>query len=113
MSDRNSDIGAFITGFVFGGIVGAAISLLLAPQSGEETRALIRDKSIELYDTMEQTALETRKQAEQLASDAKARAEDLQRRGQVVLEEQVARIERAVEAGKKAAEDQEEELATE
>ena len=102
MSDNNGDFGAFITGFVIGGLVGAAVSLLLAPQSGEETRTLIREKSIEIKDQVEQTADETRQKAEQLAADAKAKAEDLQKRGQVVLEEQKSRIEKAVEAGKKA-----------
>jgi len=102
MSDRNGDFGAFITGFVIGGLVGAAVSLLLAPQSGEETRTLIREKSIEIKDQVEQTAEEARLKAEQLATEAKTKAEELQRRGQVVLEEQKSRIEKAVETGKKA-----------
>ena len=42
MADNDSDIGAFLSGFVIGGLVGAAVALILAPQSGEETRAQIR-----------------------------------------------------------------------
>ena len=103
MSDRNGDFGAFITGFVIGGLVGAAVSLLLAPQSGEDTRTLIREKSIEIKDQVEQTAEEARVKAEKLATDAKLKAEELQQRGQVVLDEQKSRIEKAVDAGKKAA----------
>ncbi|HEX7541672.1 MAG TPA: YtxH domain-containing protein, partial [Anaerolineales bacterium] len=49
MSDHD-DFGAFLIGFVVGGVAGALAALLLAPQSGEETRALIKDKSIELRD---------------------------------------------------------------
>ncbi|MGH2607283.1 MAG: YtxH domain-containing protein, partial [Anaerolineales bacterium] len=54
MSDRDSDFGAFFSGFVIGGLVGAAVALLMAPQSGEETRHMIRDKGIELKDQVEQ-----------------------------------------------------------
>jgi peptide/nickel transport system ATP-binding protein len=82
-----------------GGLVGAVAALLLAPQSGEETRTLIRDKSIELKSQVEETAGEARAKAEKLAHDAKSRAEDLQRRGQVLLEEQKARL-----GGKKGSE---------
>jgi len=53
----------FLTGFIVGGLVGAAAAILLAPQSGEETRALIRDKSIELKDQSGKMAQEARKQA--------------------------------------------------
>jgi gas vesicle protein len=102
MAERDSDFGAFITGFVIGGLVGAAVALLLAPQSGEETRTLIRDKGIELKDQVEQTATETRVKAEQLAQEARERARDLQQRGQVILEEQRSKIEQAVETGKGA-----------
>ena len=49
MSD-NDGFGAFLMGFVVGGVAGAVAALLLAPQSGEETRNLIKDKSIELRD---------------------------------------------------------------
>lgn len=110
MADRDGDFGAFISGFVIGGLAGAAVALLLAPQSGEETRTLIRDRSIEIRDQVEQTAAEARTKAEQLAEDARVRAEDLQKRGQVVLEEQKSRIEKAVDAGKKAAQRKRDEL---
>jgi len=49
MSDRD-DFGAFLIGFVVGGVAGAVTALLLAPQSGEETRAMIKDRAIELRD---------------------------------------------------------------
>jgi gas vesicle protein len=103
MSDRDSDFGAFLSGFLIGGLIGAAAALLFAPQSGEETRAMIRDKSIEIKEKVEQTAEDARAKAEELARDAKTKAEELQRRGQVILEEQRTRIEHAIDAGKKAA----------
>jgi len=48
MSDNNNDLGAFLAGFVIGGLVGAATALILAPQSGEETRAQIVSRSHDL-----------------------------------------------------------------
>ena len=48
MSDNSSDLGAFLAGFVIGGLVGAATAIILAPQSGAETRAQISAKSQEL-----------------------------------------------------------------
>ncbi len=50
MSSDRDEFGAFLVGFIVGGLTGAVVSLLFAPQSGEETRALIRDKSIEIRD---------------------------------------------------------------
>ena len=96
MAERD-DFGAFLIGFIIGGLTGAAVSLLLAPQSGEETRALIKEKAIELQDRATETAEETysrleaaaaeaRQRADELSQMAKTRFEELQRRGQVVLE---------------------------
>jgi gas vesicle protein len=49
MSNQNSSL-LFLAGLVTGSVVGASLALLLAPQSGEETRGQIRDKGYELRD---------------------------------------------------------------
>jgi len=95
---ENSDFGAFLVGFIVGGLTGAAVSLLFAPQTGEETRALIHDKAIELRDRTSETIEEARLKAEQamkeakskteeLAKLAKEQAESLRKKGEEVLEE--------------------------
>lgn len=49
MSENGSgEMGAFLAGFVIGGLVGAAAALILAPQSGEEMRAQLADQSTQL-----------------------------------------------------------------
>ena len=40
----------FLRGLIIGGVVGAAIAILLAPTSGEEIRARFQERSIELKD---------------------------------------------------------------
>ena len=90
MSDRD-EFGAFLVGFIVGGLSGAVVALLFAPQSGEETRALIKDKSIELRDKAQISAEEAIARAEAAAADARARADELARqlrdRGQGVVED--------------------------
>jgi gas vesicle protein len=78
MSDRD-EFGAFLVGFIVGGLTGAVVALLFAPQSGEETRALIKDKSIELRDRAASSAEEVMARAEAAAAEARARAEELTR----------------------------------
>ncbi|MGA2488935.1 MAG: YtxH domain-containing protein [Anaerolineales bacterium] len=76
MSDHD-DFGAFLIGFVVGGVAGAVAALLLAPQTGEETRTLLRDKSIELRDQAAQQADVIATKAGQVATQAKSRGKDL------------------------------------
>jgi gas vesicle protein len=89
MSERD-EFGAFLVGFVVGGLTGAVVALLFAPQSGEETRALIKDKSIELRDRAASSAEEVIARAEAAAAEARTRAEELARevreRGKSALE---------------------------
>lgn len=89
MSDRD-EFGAFLVGFVVGGLTGAVVALLFAPQSGEETRSLIKDKSIELRDKAQMTAEEALARAEAAAAEARKRAEeltsDLRERGKTAVE---------------------------
>ncbi len=40
--------GSFVGGMLVGSIFGAVAALILAPQSGEETRRLLKDKALEL-----------------------------------------------------------------
>ena len=107
MSDRD-EFGAFLVGFIVGGLSGAVVALLFAPQSGEETRALIKDKSIELRDRAQQSAEEALARAEAAAQEARARADELARqlkeRGHEVYEDVRERGKTAVEAGKNAVE---------
>lgn len=76
MSDNDNDFTTFLAGFLIGGLVGAGVSLILAPQSGQETRKYIADKSIELKTTAQETAEEARQRAEEAAKHARARAEE-------------------------------------
>ena len=75
MSDRD-DFGAFLIGFVVGGLTGAVVSLLLAPQSGEETRAVIKEKSIELRDKAAEQVEQVAKKGEKLYEDAKVKGKE-------------------------------------
>jgi len=43
MDDRGSS-GIFLSGLLIGAIVGVAIGMIFAPQSGQETRELVREK---------------------------------------------------------------------
>ena len=73
----NDGFGMFLIGFVVGGLAGAVAALLLAPQSGEETRTLIKDKSIELRDMAAEQADVIATKANKVAVDAKARGKEL------------------------------------
>lgn len=47
MSGRNQ-LGALLGGFILGNLIGAVLTLIFTPQSGEEMRANIQNKYIEL-----------------------------------------------------------------
>lgn len=91
MADNSGDLGSFLAGFLIGGLIGAGAALLMAPQSGEETRALIGEKSIELRDRAYETA-----------TDVQARAGEFASQTAQTYEQQVQRIQAAVDAGKKS-----------
>lgn len=83
--NNGTSLASFLAGFIIGGFVGAVTALLLAPQSGEETRTIIREKSIELQDKASTTA-------DEWAVITKEKAAELEQRGQVILEEQKSRM---------------------
>ncbi len=112
MSDRNDDFGTFLIGFIIGGISGAVAALLLAPQSGEETRTMIKEKAIELRDQTattveeslekaEKAANEAVKKAETLLEQAKTKAAEVVEQGQVVLEDTKAKVSKTAKSAAK------------
>ncbi len=76
MSDHD-EFGAFLVGFVVGGLAGAVTALLLAPQSGEETRTVIKEKAIELKDVASDSYTEVYDKAEELVKTSRDKAEEL------------------------------------
>jgi gas vesicle protein len=68
MADRD-EFGAFLVGFLVGAVTGGVVALLFAPQSGEETRALIGERSIELRDKAVETSKQAYSQASKYAED--------------------------------------------
>jgi gas vesicle protein len=101
MSD-NDGFGMFLIGFLVGGVAGAVAALLLAPQSGEETRTLIKDKSIELRDMAAEQVDVMATKAGMVAEDAKARGRELVGSAGKTANEAKARGKELVDSAKKA-----------
>ena len=74
---KQDEAASFVTGFLIGGLIGAATALLLAPQSGEETRTQIRDKSIELKEKAEVTYADVQAKIEATTADLRVKVDEL------------------------------------
>ena len=97
MSDNgNSDFGAFLAGFVIGGLVGAAVALIMAPQSGEEMRTQLVARSTDLRETGAERWVDYRDRASSIVADARSQAAQttaqVQEQARIVLDEGRARL---------------------
>ncbi len=61
----------FLAGFLVGAAVGFALGLLLAPEAGEEFRALVQERIDEAIEEGRRVALDTRIELEQQLEVAK------------------------------------------
>lgn len=91
---------SFFTGFLIGGLIGAATALILAPQSGEETRTQIREKSIELKDKAETTYADLQKRLEATVADLQKKYEALAADVRQKVDEVSAKVDEVVAQGK-------------
>jgi gas vesicle protein len=95
-----------LAGLLIGGLAGAGAMLLLAPQSGKETRAQLQQKTMELRnktaETVEDALAQAKSKTHQITADVRGKAEELQQHGQEVIVEQLDRVSSAAEAGKAA-----------
>ena len=95
-----------LVGMLIGGLAGAVTMLMLAPQSGKETRILLQKKGIELRDrtteVMEDTLARVRSDKNKLTMSGRQKAKELLQQGQELVVEQLDRVSEAAQAGKKA-----------
>lgn len=94
-----------VTGLVIGGLIGAATALLMAPRTGEETRAEIRNKALEYRDrtrdVVNETVSNARSKVHELKEGVVEKADELRHRGQKVADEQFEHLAQAAETGRK------------
>ena len=86
-------------GMLIGALAGAATMLLLAPQSGKDTRKQIQEKGIELRDRTTEMVEDT---LAQVRTNANKVTMDVKDYGQKLAVEQLDNVAQAAQAGKKA-----------
>jgi len=82
-------VGKFLAGFVVGGAVGGILGILLAPQSGEETRDLISEKSQEVYKETEESLKELQYKANNAIDDLQKKGDELLAKVQDLINEKI------------------------
>jgi gas vesicle protein len=106
---RTRPVKPILGGFLVGSVIGVATALLFAPRSGEETRAEIRDKAVDLRDRTTETVKDTVSQAKSKAYEIKdtviEKAEGLKQRGKQTVNQQLDNVSQAAETGKKKVSD--------
>jgi len=70
----------FLKGVLIGGIIAGTVSLLSAPQSGMETRRMLREKGVQARDKTVQTYENTREKVNSIVSDTRQRADQVVKR---------------------------------
>jgi gas vesicle protein len=100
MRDEGYSSGSVLLSFLLGGVVGAGLALLFAPQSGRETRQKIRDLTDEVKD-----------KTTEYVKQAKEKAVSIVDEGKEYYDEKKSILKSAVEAGKEAYEKEKEKYA--
>jgi len=88
-----------LAGILIGGLTGAVTMLLLAPQSGQDTRRQIREKGIELRDRTSEMIEDT---VAQVRTNTNKLTMGVRKYGQEMAVEQLDHVSEAAQAGKKA-----------
>jgi gas vesicle protein len=103
---RKGNIFNVLLGTLIGGLAGAVAMLLLAPQSGEDTRMKIQKKGIELRDLttemVKDTVAQVRTNASKVKIGGREKVKELKQQGQELVVEQLDHVAEAAQAGKKA-----------
>lgn len=99
MREEGYSSGSMLFSFLLGGIVGAGLALLVAPQSGKETRQKIRDLADDVKERSTEYADKAKDKFSSVVDDSKG-----------YYEEKKSLVKSAIEAGKEAFEKEKEKL---
>jgi len=88
--------------FLIGGFVGAAVALLFAPKSGEETRRILGDKYRAGTDEVQKRVKHGREYVAGVRQDLTDRVSSTIERGRETVGRHKEQLSSAIEAGKKA-----------
>lgn len=80
--------GKFLAGFIVGGAVGAIAGILLAPQSGEETREMLSDASKDVVEKTDKTVKEIQDKADTVVSDLQQKGDEIMEKIQGLINKQ-------------------------
>lgn len=82
--------GKFLAGVIVGGALGAIAGILLAPQSGEETRELLDDASKDVVKKTDKTVKEIQEKADFVVSDLQKKGDEIMGKIQSLINKQKA-----------------------
>lgn len=99
--ERGYSAASVALGFILGGVIGASLALLFAPESGRRTRERLRDLAADVRDKTIDVSEELRDKAEEAVE-----------RGREVFEEKKSILSAAVQAGKEAMQRERERLSS-
>ena len=80
--------GKFLTGFLIGGAIGAVAGILLAPNSGEETREMLADSARDVMKKTDETVRGIQEKADCVVSDMQKRGDEIMERIQSLINSQ-------------------------
>jgi gas vesicle protein len=104
MQHRTRPVKPVLGGFLVGSLIGVATALLFAPRSGEETRAEIRGRAVDLRDrttdTVRDSVSQARSRAYELKDTVVEKAEGLKDRGKQTLSRKLDDASQAIDNGK-------------
>lgn len=78
----------FLAGFIVGGAIGAIAGVLLAPKSGEETRAMIADTTKDVLKRADETVKEIQEKADDVVSDMQKKGDEIKEKLQNLIKQQ-------------------------
>jgi gas vesicle protein len=100
MKDEGYGSGSLLLSFLLGGVVGAGLALLIAPQAGEETRRKIKELADDIKDKTNEYISETKEKVAAVADE-----------GRGYYDEKKSLLKSAIDAGKDAYEKEKEKFA--